>query len=73
MGQFHNGDTVGILLFVNSITLAHVNVSISYYYKRYSSISPNKSERVWDFPGGPVVKTLRFQCRGPGFEPWLGN
>ena len=25
-----------------------------------------------DFPGGPVVKTL-FQCRGCGFDPWLGN
>ena len=24
-----------------------------------------------DFPGGPVVKTLRFQCRGNGFYPWL--
>ena len=23
-----------------------------------------------DFPGGPVVKTLSFQCRGPGFNPW---
>ena len=22
-----------------------------------------------DFPGGPVAKTLRFQCRGPGFDP----
>ena len=26
-----------------------------------------------DFPGGPVVKTLRSQCRGPGFHPWSGN
>ena len=26
-----------------------------------------------DFPGGPVVKALRFQRRGPGFDPWLGN
>ena len=25
------------------------------------------------FPGGPVVKTLSFQCRGHGFDPWLGN
>ena len=24
-----------------------------------------------DFPGGPVVKTLSFQCRGSGFGPWL--
>ena len=22
-----------------------------------------------DFPGGPVVKTLRFHCRGYGFDP----
>ena len=26
-----------------------------------------------DFPGGPVVKTLCFQCRGLKFNPWLGN
>ena len=25
------------------------------------------------FPGYPMVKTLHFQCRGPGFNPWLGN
>ena len=22
-----------------------------------------------DFPGGAVAKTLRSQCRGPGFDP----
>ena len=27
----------------------------------------------WDFPGGPVVKVLCFQCRGRGFDPRLGN
>ncbi len=27
----------------------------------------------WDFPGGPVVRTLCFYCRGHGFNPWLGN
>ena len=26
-----------------------------------------------DFPGGPMGKTLRFQCKGPGFDPWSGN
>ena len=26
-----------------------------------------------DFPGGPVVKTLCFQCRGGRFNPWSGN
>ena len=31
-----------------------------------------KSRRK-DFPGGPVVKTLRSQCRRHGFDPWCGN
>ena len=26
-----------------------------------------------DFPGGPVVKTALFPCRGHGFDPWSGN
>ena len=26
-----------------------------------------------DFPGHPVVKTLCFQCKGLGFDPWSGN
>ena len=26
-----------------------------------------------DFPGGPVAKTPRSQCRGPRFHPWSGN
>ena len=26
----------------------------------------------WDFPGSPV-RTLCFQCKGCGFDPWLGN
>ena len=26
-----------------------------------------------DFPGGPVAKTACSQCRGPGFDSWLGN
>ena len=27
----------------------------------------------WDFPGGAMDKTLHSQCRGPRFDPWLGN
>ena len=26
-----------------------------------------------DFPNSPVVKTLSFQCKRHGFDPWLGN
>ena len=29
--------------------------------------------RKGDFPGGPVVKTLRFHRRGHGFDPWSGD
>ena len=36
-------------------------------------LTPNKSQIPWGFPGGPVVKTLHFQCRGCRFDPWLGN
>ena len=34
---------------------------------------PWKKQKCWDFPGGPLVKTPRFQCRGHGFNHWLGN
>ena len=27
----------------------------------------------WDFPSGPVVKTLCFQGRGHRFNPWMRN
>ena len=26
-----------------------------------------------DLPSGPVVKPLGFQCKGCGFDSWLGN
>ena len=32
-----------------------------------------KNENERNFPGGPVVKTSYFQCRGCRFNPWLGN
>ena len=29
---------------------------------------------LWkEFPGGPVVRTLHFHCRGHRFDPWSGN
>ena len=33
----------------------------------------DRSRVLGDFPGSPVVKTLRFHCRGHGFDPWPGN
>ena len=33
----------------------------------------NKNRCILDFPGGPVVKILRFHCRGHRSDPWSGN
>ena len=50
----------------------------SYWYnwkkrrKRKKILSYNRKP-VGDFPGVPVVKILCFQCRGCGFDPWLGT
>ena len=32
-----------------------------------------KKDKSWEFPGGPVVRTLHFHCRGPGFNPGWGT
>ena len=41
------------------------------------SIKPQKDEvqkaSRGGFPGGPVVKTLHFQCRGLWFDSWWRN
>ena len=29
--------------------------------------------RLRDFLDDPVAKTACSQCKGPGFDPWLGN
>ena len=39
------------------------------YWVNKASLRTAKRE----FPGGPVVRTLHFQCREHGFSPWLGN
>ena len=29
--------------------------------------------KFWEFLGSPVVRTQRFHCHGPRFNPWSGN
>ena len=36
-----------------------------YHFKVYAG-------GVGDFPGGPMVRTLHFHCRGHGLDPWSG-
>ena len=32
-----------------------------------------KTSQSWEFPGGPVVRTLHFHCRGPGVQSLVGE
>ena len=42
--------------------------------RRKDSVAIKKCNILgWDFPGGPVVATLRFHCRGCRVDPWLGK
>lgn len=34
---------------------------------------PNKKRNVGEFPGGPEVRTVRFQCCGPSSIPGWGT
>ena len=55
------------------------NVSYPYsgilrgHKKERSTDTCYNMDESWDFPGGPVAKTLTSQCRGPRFDPWSGN
>ena len=53
-----------VLAIVNS---AAVNIGVHALYILLKSLI------IWDFPGSPVVNTLRSQHRGPRFDPWSGN
>ena len=51
-----------------------VVVNISLYIRVSNHHSAHlKFTQSCDFPGGPVAKIPCSQCRGPGFNPWLGN
>ena len=39
---------------------------------KYSTLKKQKLY-TWDFPGGPLAKTLSSQLRGPGFNTWSEN
>ena len=41
--------------------------------QRWSSLGATLANVFWDFPGGPVVKTLRFHCKRMGLIPGQGT
>ena len=49
------------------------NRSMSNFSFKTNDLISIQEVRKRDFPGGPVVKTPQFQCRGLRFHPWWGN
>ena len=57
------GNTKWYIIFWRSEDI-HINLASILEYH-------NTHEKAFgDFPGGPVVKNLCFQCWGHGFNPW---
>lgn len=48
-------------------------MDLSLQWVRPVASKVNNQYTCWEFPGGPVVVTPCFHCRGCGFHPWLGN
>ena len=44
-------------------------------YVNYNSVKNKlkKKAKRREFPGGPVVRTPHFHCRGPGLNPLVGE
>ena len=61
-------NTSNALRFINAYNQIEQALKIQNNLKR-----GKKKKTLWDFPDGPVAKTLHSQCRGPRFNPWSGN
>ena len=59
-----------LCLYVEALTTAH---DVAKFEIRIPLLLRLKEIIRGDFPGGPVVKTPRFQCKGHGFNPLSGN
>ena len=52
------------------VTISSLGVSVTLYLTSWALL---KMTHPWEFPGGLVVRTLRFHCRGPRVSPWWEN
>ena len=56
------------------VLLGKIVFTLSLYVKEAAGGSLYLLETVLlDIPDGPVAETPHSQCRGPRFDPWLGN
>ena len=69
--------SLGIIQFL-VIQALSLFLSIGYDFKQTAlELNPEFPDeyfsKLWDFPGGPMVRTPRFHSQGRGFNPCLGN
>ena len=52
-----------------------LNLKIKFLTLFFNLFARNYHKKITkrEFPGGSVVRTLRFHSQGPGFNLWLGN
>ena len=67
-----------IICYVNGSTDLFHFLDISSRVNIWQGVSEDltfevKRNSLRNFPGGPVVKTPCFHCRGQGFDPWSGD
>ena len=56
-----------------SKSLKQIRLTRTRIYRKKTATEKNKIMTPMNFPGRPVVKALRFQCRGCGLDPWSRN
>ena len=49
-----------------------IKTTMRYHFTPVRMVNIKKSINR-EFPGGPADKTLCFEHRGPGFDPWSGS
>ena len=63
------------MICVEILCYALIRVILRTYFcpLQFINIISFKIDDSWDFPGGPVVKTLPSHCTGCEFDPWFGE
>ena len=76
--QTHLADVLTLFFILNNILSESLRLvqTWSFQLLPYPSSILAACSKLWlreanqDFVGGPVVKTLHFQCKGHRFDPW---
>ena len=60
---------------LKTVKMVSLMLYILYHFKCMAKRISFKAIRKYfgDFPGGQVAKTLHYQCRRPGLDPWTEN